>query len=122
MSAASPSEPVAQHDRFLILVPNYNDWRSLELHIRNLDEVMKAHQIEADLLIVDDGSTIPAGEALGNTIYQSLRRVEILRLRRTSDTSGRSPSGWRTWRLTFRAGPWWSWTRMARTIPAMCLG
>ena len=82
MSAASPSEPVAQHDRFLILIPNYNDWRSLELHIRNLDEVMKAHQIEADLLIVDDGSTIPPGEALGNTIHQSMRRLEILRLRR----------------------------------------
>jgi len=66
----------------LILIPNYNDWRSLELHIRNLDEVMKAHQIEADLLIVDDGSTIPPGEALGNTIHQSMRRLEILRLRR----------------------------------------
>jgi polyisoprenyl-phosphate glycosyltransferase len=82
MSASISSKPAARDDRFLILIPNYNDWPSLELHIRNLDEVMKAHQIEADLLIVDDGSTIPPGEALGNTIHQSMRRLEILRLRR----------------------------------------
>lgn len=82
MSREYPGESAGQHDRFLILIPNYNDWRSLELHIGNLDEVMKAHQIEAELLIVDDGSTIPPGETLVNATYQSLGRVEILKLRR----------------------------------------
>jgi hypothetical protein len=82
MNTEYPGEPNGQDDRFLILIPNYNDWRSLELHIRNLDEVLNAHGIEAILLIVDDGSTIPPGEILANTTLRSLGRVQILRLRR----------------------------------------
>src|SRR5262245_31994442 len=70
------------HDRYLILIPNYNDWRSLQLLAANLDQTLHTHQIEADLLIVDDGSTIPPGEAIASASYQSLRRIEILRLRR----------------------------------------
>jgi glycosyltransferase involved in cell wall biosynthesis len=82
MSVSTASEPVGRADRFLILIPNYNDWRSLEMLIGNLDNTMLDHQIQFDLLIVDDGSTFGPGEALGNTSYRSLRRVDILRLRR----------------------------------------
>src|SRR5438128_11405811 len=82
MSTSRTSEPVARDDRLLILIPNYNDWRSLELHVRNLDRTLLAHQIEADLLIVDDGSTIPPGGTFGNETYQLLGRVEVLKLRR----------------------------------------
>ena len=82
MSASISSKPAVRDDRFLILIPNYNDWLSLELLIKSLDHTMQAHKIETDLLIVDDGSTIPPGEALEYTTYQSLGRVEILKLRR----------------------------------------
>ncbi len=76
------SESAVGPERFLILIPNYNDWPSLELLIKNLDHTLQAHQVEADLLIVDDGSTIPPGETLVNAMYHSLGRVEILKLRR----------------------------------------
>jgi glycosyltransferase involved in cell wall biosynthesis len=82
MSASTTSEPDIRRERFLIMIPNYNDWPSLELLIKNLDHTMQAHQIETDLLIVDDGSTIPPGETLAKATYQSLGRVEILKLRR----------------------------------------
>jgi polyisoprenyl-phosphate glycosyltransferase len=82
MSTSISSKPAARDDRFLILIPNYNDWPSLKLLIKSLDHTMQAHKIETDLLIVDDGSTIPPGEALEFTTYQSLGRIEILKLRR----------------------------------------
>ena len=82
MSASISSKPAVRDDRFLILIPNYNDWPSLELLIKSLDHTMQAHKIETDLLIVDDGSTTPPGEALEYTTYQSLGRIEILKLRR----------------------------------------
>jgi glycosyltransferase involved in cell wall biosynthesis len=82
MSVATTSVPAGRSDRFLILIPNHNDWRSLEILIGNLERTMNAEQIEFDLLIVDDGSTIAPGEILGKTLYRSLRRVDILKLRR----------------------------------------
>jgi glycosyltransferase involved in cell wall biosynthesis len=82
MSVPYSSEPSGPDGRYLILIPNYNDWRSLELLATNLDQILQAHQIEADLLIVDDGSTIGPRETLASANYQSLRRIEVLRLRR----------------------------------------
>ena len=82
MIATNSLGPVGQHDRYLILIPNYNDWRSLELLTPSLDQVLYAHQIEADLLIVDDGSTIGPRASLAGSTYQSLQRIEILKLRR----------------------------------------
>jgi glycosyltransferase involved in cell wall biosynthesis len=68
--------------RILIMIPNFNDWRSLELLIGKLDQVMHSYQIESDLLIVDDGSTIPPRDCLACGSHRSLRRIETLRLRR----------------------------------------
>jgi glycosyltransferase involved in cell wall biosynthesis len=83
MSLPDPNNAdAAEPQRILFLLPNFNDWPSLEIHLKNLDQVMVVHGLEADLLVVDDGSTTPPGEALRNARYQSLRRVEILRLRR----------------------------------------
>src|SRR4051794_9561076 len=82
MNVPYSSEACGPNDRYLVLIPNYNDWRSLELLATTLDQILQAHQIEADLLIVDDGSTTPPGEAIASASYKSLRRIEILRLRR----------------------------------------
>jgi hypothetical protein len=64
------------------MIPNYNDWRSLALHVGNLEKVLEAHEIEADLLIVDDGSTVPAGDFARSCLGSTLGSVEILKLRR----------------------------------------
>jgi len=82
MSGSTSSEPEAPNDRLVVLIPVFNDWGSLELLLNNLDQVMRAHHIEADLWIVDDGSTIPPDETFSTATYQSLKRVEVLKLRR----------------------------------------
>ena len=42
----------------VVLVPVYNDWASLAQLLPELDRVLQAHDREADVLVVDDGSTI----------------------------------------------------------------
>ena len=82
MSESVQTAPETLHDRIRVLIPVFNDWGSLELHLKNLDHVLEAHGVEADLLIVDDGSTIPPAPTFCTAAYQSLKRVEVLKLRR----------------------------------------
>jgi hypothetical protein len=82
MSQSSPTAPEISHDRFLILIPVFNDWGSLQLLLENLDRVLHGHGIVADLLIVDDGSTFPPDARFCASPYQSMRRIEIVTLRR----------------------------------------
>ena len=82
MSPPITREAGACDERFLILIPNYNDWSSLEVLTKNLDLTLQRDQLESDLLIVDDGSTVPPGEALANMTFESLGRIEVLKLRR----------------------------------------
>jgi glycosyltransferase involved in cell wall biosynthesis len=82
MSGPTPTEPGAPSERVLILIPLFNDWLSLKLLLGSLDDVLRSHKIEADVLIVDDGSTMQPGDGLAEAEYCSLRRVEVLRLRR----------------------------------------
>jgi polyisoprenyl-phosphate glycosyltransferase len=66
----------------VILIPIYNDWESLDLLLLDLDRVLGASGIAAAVLVVDDDSTVPPGEGLSGRRYATLRRVEVLRLRR----------------------------------------
>jgi hypothetical protein len=82
MSRSGPAAPETSHERLVILIPVFNDWDSLELHLRNLDRAMHAHGISADLLIVDDGSTLPPDATFCTSAYRSLGRIELVTLRR----------------------------------------
>ena len=82
MNQSGPSVLKTSQDEFLILIPVFNDWDSLELHLENLDRVLHAHAIVADLLIVDDGSTIAPDAQFCTSAYRSLGRIEIVTLRR----------------------------------------
>ena len=46
-----------RYEKFLILIPVYEDWEALELLLPLLDQELTAHSLKADILIVDDGSS-----------------------------------------------------------------
>jgi glycosyltransferase involved in cell wall biosynthesis len=66
----------------LILVPIYNDWDSATLLLRDLDAVFQREHLSPEVLLIDDGSTIPPPSRLSSTSLTTIRRLDILRLRR----------------------------------------
>jgi hypothetical protein len=42
MSELDTSAPETSHEPFRLLIPVFNDWDSLELHLKNLDRVLHA--------------------------------------------------------------------------------
>jgi polyisoprenyl-phosphate glycosyltransferase len=80
--STTESTPVAA-DSIVILTPVFNDWACLSLLIPVLERVLGENQIQAKVLVVDDGSTVaPGTDRLQNGPYQVIRAVEILELRR----------------------------------------
>jgi glycosyltransferase involved in cell wall biosynthesis len=69
-------EPVA------ILMPLYNDWASLHLLLDDLDAILASEGITANVVIVDDGSTLAPEEDMLNRDYWALRGLRIVGLRR----------------------------------------
>jgi len=66
----------------LVLIPIYNDWPAVALLLPGLDRVLAAAGLIADVLLVDDGSTVgPATRWLAED-WHALGRVEVLSLRR----------------------------------------
>ncbi len=66
----------------LVLIPVFNDWASLSRLLTELDSVLAAHDIEADVLVVDDGSTVEPDELRELGPVTALGRVDILTVRR----------------------------------------
>jgi polyisoprenyl-phosphate glycosyltransferase len=66
----------------VILIPVFNDWASLAQLLPRLDSVLAAHFLMLDVLIVDDGSTVEPEPVFENASFASLRRIDVLRLRR----------------------------------------
>ena len=67
---------------FLIIMPVFNDWVSLDPLLQQLDEELSRKDLEVEILLVDDGSTIKAPSHLGSAGYKGIAKIEILRLRR----------------------------------------
>jgi glycosyltransferase involved in cell wall biosynthesis len=65
----------------LILIPVFNDWESLSELLPKLDQSL-AGGSGADLLLVDDGSTVEPPPSFGAGPFRAIRRVDLLRLRR----------------------------------------
>jgi glycosyltransferase involved in cell wall biosynthesis len=66
----------------VIMIPVFNDWASLAQLLPRLDAVLASHFLMVDVLVVDDGSTIEPAADLKNLDFASLRRIDVLRLRR----------------------------------------
>jgi len=67
---------------FLIIMPVFDDWSSLDPLLRQLDQELQRGSLEVDVLLIDDGSTIKAPSNLGSAGYKRIAKIEILRLRR----------------------------------------
>lgn len=67
---------------FLIIMPVFNDWAALEPLLRQLDEELSRKNLEVEILLIDDASTIKAPAHLGSAGSNRIAKIEILRLRR----------------------------------------
>ena len=78
---AGPDAAEARRE-LVILLPVFNDWAALRKLLGSLDHVLASGAIEADVLVVDDGSTQPFEASSVGPDYRAIRRVEVLHLRR----------------------------------------
>lgn len=67
---------------FLIIMPVFNDWSSLDPLLRQLDEELSRKNLEVEILLIDDGSTMKWPSHLGSAGSKRIAKIEILRLRR----------------------------------------
>ena len=65
----------------VVLIPVFNDWESLGLVVRQLDDVLAAQGFEAEVLVVDDGSTSSCPESTWSGDFQAIRALDVLALR-----------------------------------------
>ncbi|HWO42215.1 MAG TPA: glycosyltransferase [Candidatus Eisenbacteria bacterium] len=71
-----------QDNTLIILMPVYNDWAALALLLPALDRALSAKSLEADVLVVDDGSTEPQPEDIRPAVFAAIKAIDILSLRR----------------------------------------
>ena len=68
--------------RLVILIPVFNDWNAVALLLPALDHALKDCPMNAEVLLVNDGSTEAVEPALVAQPFDHLRSVQILHLRR----------------------------------------
>jgi polyisoprenyl-phosphate glycosyltransferase len=67
---------------FLIIMPVFNDWSSLDPLLGQLDKELSRKNLKVEILLIDDGSTIKAPASLASAGSEQISKVEILRLKR----------------------------------------
>lgn len=81
----APAEPVAdltktvERAALLVLTPVYNDWQVLRLLLQRLGEELAASNIDASVVVVNDGSQQPVD--LAGLELSGIRTLEVLHLR-----------------------------------------
>jgi hypothetical protein len=76
------TDPETQNRKLIILMPVYNDWGALSILLPSLERELNADGLTAEVLMVDDGSTIPVLPILGQCSFTAIESVDILSLRR----------------------------------------
>ena len=66
-------------NKYVILIPSFNDWECLNILIPKIDQVLKNINEEVDVLIVNDGSTKKNNLAFKRILY--LKKIEVLNLK-----------------------------------------
>lgn len=76
------NESETRNERLMILMPVYNDWRALSLLLPLLDRELDTNGLNVDILLVDDGSTMPVPEDLARSRFEAIETIDVLSLRR----------------------------------------
>jgi polyisoprenyl-phosphate glycosyltransferase len=69
-------------DRLLILIPIFNEWDLLGTLLSRIDAALNAAELDADVVLLDDGSTVEHTDRLKLPDLAAIDTVEILRLAR----------------------------------------
>ena len=64
------------------MIPVFNDWNSLATLLEYLDLTLNRHGIRAEVLAVDDASSIPAKDVLRPVNFSAIEGVNVLKLKR----------------------------------------
>jgi glycosyltransferase involved in cell wall biosynthesis len=77
------SKEGGQHDSILILIPIFNDWEAVRVLLTHLDESLLKKSIQAEILLVDDASSIAASQDKFSLLdLKAIPKVSVLELRR----------------------------------------
>lgn len=71
-----------KNSSILLIIPVFNDWESLDLLLMHLDEVFKEGDVRAEVLVVDDASSISAPDSFKSSNFKAINKVYVLELRR----------------------------------------
>ena len=69
-------------ERLCVLIPIFNDWKVVELLLPHLDRVLNDRHLTAELVLVDDGSTVSPDDTFVCPPLAALAPVGVLALRR----------------------------------------
>jgi polyisoprenyl-phosphate glycosyltransferase len=69
-------------ERIVILIPAFNDWDAADLLLNDLDRAFVDQPMSAEVLFIDDRSTLPMPETFARRQFTALQAVDILQLRR----------------------------------------
>jgi glycosyltransferase involved in cell wall biosynthesis len=64
------------------VIPLHDDWESAGLLLSALDSILRECTVQANILLIDDGSSVPLPSIFPNTAFTAISEVEILHLRR----------------------------------------
>jgi hypothetical protein len=70
------------HEKSLILIPVYEDWKALHRLLPLLDQELSTNRLRADILVVDDGSSEVSFLPEKAKCFRSIEAIDILSLRR----------------------------------------
>ena len=70
------------NESLLLLIPVFNEWELLAALLQRIDAALAAAQIPADVVLLDDASTLEAEGRLEVPKLSAVRSFEILRLAR----------------------------------------
>lgn len=71
-----------RNHELIVLMPVFNDWGALLILLPRLERALNVAGLRAEVLIVDDGSTVPVPPNLGPNSFLAVESVDVLSLRR----------------------------------------
>jgi hypothetical protein len=80
---ATSESDAPQDGPIIVLIPILNDWEAARLLLANLDTSLLQKQMETDVVLIDDASSIPINAAdFSHLDLKAIPRVSVLELRR----------------------------------------